>query len=394
MDLRQLALHDDTLERVRQCFAERVAAGLRADDQQIRALPTYIPPARPTTERAATADKSAVVAVVDVGGTNCRAAVVRPVGDTLQVVRGPTSRALPVRGETSPDATTFFDLQAELLCELRPDAGIPLGYCFSYPAESLPDGDARLIRWTKGLAVAGVVGHRVGKRLSQALHRHGCQPGSVVVLNDTVASLLAGSQQARENPASVVGLIVGTGTNMAGFLRPPKLVDQRQTMAINLESGNFCPPEEIFTEADEAVDAADSPGKQRLEKMVGGHYLPKIFAQLSTSTRGFDPNGSAEQLQKLVERGEGDTEARIAQAILDRSADLVAATLAGLIDHYPAGHRVSIVAEGALFWSGSYAQRVRASLSRLGGQERFSLLRLEHANLVGAASAALAKAAH
>ena len=57
---------------------------------------------------------------------------------------------------------------------------------------------------------------RSGALLRDALRRLGKEARAIPVLNDTVASLLAGAALAPEF-ARPIGVIVGTGTNMAGF---------------------------------------------------------------------------------------------------------------------------------------------------------------------------------
>ena len=299
----------------------------------------------------------------------------------------PDGRSFPV------DSQAFFGFQAQQLRSLGAPVDLPLGYCFSYAAEVEPDGDARLLHWTKGIQVTGVVGQKVGQALRSALG----EPGAVKVLNDTVAALLGAtlSPQAEQ----YIGLIVGTGTNMATFLprqrftkletspldvlrggTPPS--ETSPLMAVNLESGSFHPPH--LAEVDEALDAASLvPGQARYEKAVSGFYLPKLLALLCPDLN-IDPDAST---QVVVEYASIRPEARW---LLDRSADLVAAGLAGLIDQLEPGH-VGIQAEGGLFWKApGYAQRVEGQLKLLlDGKASFSILHTEEVNLFGAAAAAL-----
>ena len=44
----------------------------------------------------------------------------------------------------------LFKELADLIVEIKREEEMPIGYCFSYPTESIPGGDARLLRWTKG----------------------------------------------------------------------------------------------------------------------------------------------------------------------------------------------------------------------------------------------------
>jgi hexokinase len=304
-----------------------------------------------------------------------------------------------VRRKPPVEADAFFELQAELLAQLIDRPGFPLGYCFSYPAESDATFDARLLRWTKGIEVPGVVGQPVGARLRAALERRGLSPGGVVVLNDTVACLMGAALQSDGPARRAIGLIAGTGTNMAGFFDArwaPKLAEPGLPMALNLESGNFCPPGEILTAADDAIDSRERPGAQRFEKAASGHYLPYLLQELlrtegeAVAGVAVDPEQGCAPLVALAEDGRAPKRAReLVQALFRRSADLVAVGLAALLDHYPPG-QVSIVAEGSLFWrTPGYASRVKQTLNMLVGSERCVVAGCEHVNLVGAASAAV-----
>ena len=62
----------------------------------------------------------------------------------------------------------------------------------------LTAGDAVLIEWTKGVRIRDVVGKPVGALLRAALERRGKSVRAIPVLNDTVASLLAGAALAPE----------------------------------------------------------------------------------------------------------------------------------------------------------------------------------------------------
>jgi hexokinase len=155
-------------------------------------------------------------------------------------------------------------------------------------------------------------------------------------------------------------------------------------MAVNLELGNYHPPH--LTEADDRMDASlgEGLGRQRLEKAVSGFYLPKIHDLVA-------PDSPVHNARALVERARGEgSGAALARAIVDRSADLVAAALAGTLASTKAMGRTVIAAEGSLFWSPGYADRCRATLERL-SPHAFELRRSHDPNLTGAARAATAR---
>ncbi|HEX4534700.1 MAG TPA: hypothetical protein VH000_10750, partial [Rhizomicrobium sp.] len=235
-------------------------------------------------------------------------------------------------------------------------------------------------------------------------------------LNDTVASLLAGAYLAQQFTHHI-GLIVGTGNNMAGFFRVkdiPKLAsDARRPgdveMAVNLESGNF-DPGALLTGWDDAVDAVSPPeqrGRQRFEKAVSGAYLPWLlwFAAGEDACRAahFDPRDPQTNAGTVADARGDPRIGAAATAIIDRSADFTAAALAALIGLYARGKtdvRAGVLAEGTLFWkTPGYAARVMETLGPLlPGTAKAELIdkpasgtatQAIDPNLIGAAAAAL-----
>jgi hexokinase len=377
-----LPLSTQALNDVRAALAQRIRAGLAREGEEIRALPAFLaPPIARLQGRALT---------IDTGGTNMRAAVVELGADgSERVAMGPVHAPVPTgRDGARVTALDFWRAHVELVEQITEqhgaDAvrGLPVGFCFSYPSASQQNHDARLLRWTKGVEVDGVEDTLVGAALTDALRARGLEPGPVVVLNDTVAALMAGVRDAHD-PAHTIGLIVGTGTNIAAFFDKdamPKLAHAawRGPMAVNLESGNFAPPH--LSPCDDVVDqASDNPGAQRFEKAVSGHYLPLVARALSKTPAPAD--GAA--LVALASAGDATC-----RAVLERSADLVAAALAGVADVSAPGHTLTVLAEGGLFWSPSgYAERVSRTLASLGLSMR--IVKKPDANLIGSAAAAL-----
>lgn len=366
------------LKAVRDAFCADLTDGLAHAERPIRALPAYLGvPKRGLSGEAL---------VVDTGGTQVRAAWLR-LGDTVEVLAGPLHQALSLRHDAHLGAEAFFASQAELALQLGAPKGLPVGYCFSYPTEMEASGDARLIRWTKGIDLPELIGKRVGEGLMRALAP--LEPASVWVLNDTVAALLAASASSPE-PAHCLGLIAGTGTNIAIYAsKAPKLADLglEGPQAINLESGNFDPPG--LSPVDAALDlASETPGQQRFEKAVAGYYLPFLYALLRPQD-GLDPKaGSGALVARIEAKAPGH---ELAQALLDRSADLIAAKSAGAASVYPGGARLVLLAEGGLFWKApGYAERVEKRLEELAlAKQSFVLKRQDQPNLVGAAAAAI-----
>src|SRR5262249_33531170 len=134
---------------------------------------------------------------IDAGGTNLRAARVEAGHDGGARILGEIHEE-PFPGAAGrPEATVdeLFEAHARLVRRLGAREGLPVGYCFSYPSAVQPDGDAVLLRWTKEVRVPGLPGQRVGALLTERLRRHGVVPGPVFIVNDTIATLAAGSRR-------------------------------------------------------------------------------------------------------------------------------------------------------------------------------------------------------
>lgn len=354
-----------TLEQLKQTaetLKERIAYGLSRDDSkeeiknEIACLPTFIQPKGKSVEGTAL--------VLDLGGTNYRVAKVEISGEKTTILpENGWKTNLEKMKDPGFSKENLLDAMSELIEQTKREEEMPIGYCFSYPAESLSDGDARLLRWTKGVDIPGMVGEGVGKPLVEYLNQK-TTPGftGIKVINDTVASLFAGMTKTGYD--AYIGLIVGTGTNMAAMMPAKKIskiagmedVDFDADIPVNLESGNFNPP--FLTTVDEHVDKESiSYGCQHFEKAVSGMYLGEILKVAHPWDRFFD-NFNAKSLTDMMNFPDMYKEKFVVMAkqIYVRSASLVAASLAGLIlqlsEMYDKPlNSILITADGSLYWS-------------------------------------------
>jgi hexokinase len=428
----RLDLSDAELRAIAAALDGDVDRGLRREPgAALATLPAYV-----GVPRAAARGR---VLCLDAGGTNVRAALVTVTSDEVAVGQ---VRHAPLPGTRTPvDRPTFF---AGLAALLAPDVARVrrIAFCFSYPAEVFPDGDAVLLRWTKEVQAQGVEGARVGQGLVEGLVALG-HPGDyrVVVLNDTVTTLLAATRDPQTRGcAAFVGVVVGTGTNMAAF-EPAAAVKGAAPswtggpLAVNLESGNFGTfPRGVLDER--LAQATHDPARQWLEKAVSGQYLGALFhlAMRDWASRGGLPATLAEAahtqppppaaaLSRLLAAAPAespwerlfrdDPAARpvglaVARSLAGRSARLVAAGLAALVERAAraggpapdrragrAGHApaapVAIAAEGSLFWGvPGYREIVVDTIARLTSHP-VRVVRIPDANLKGAALAALTR---
>jgi hexokinase len=141
----------------------------------------------------------------------------------------------------------------------------------------------------------------------------------------------------------------------------------------------------------------------RFEKAVSGLYIGQLMRELFPED-GFSENFDAKAMSDIINHPGKYKKAHVkaARRIYKRSAKLVAASLAGLIDllvSHDKIKKVKITAEGSLFWSKAkscrnYNKVVKRTLDDLmkemGHKKvKIKIARIENANLVGAGIAAL-----
>lgn len=394
-------LDNEQLKGIAYAFREKVEEGLSKKNAEIQCIPTFILPKA--------ADVKGKALVLDLGGTNYRVAIVDFTQEKPVIYpNNGWKKDMSVMKSPGYTREELFKELADLIVEIKREEEMPIGYCFSYPAESVPGGDAKLLRWTKGVDIRKMVGQFVGKPLLDYLNeKNKIKFTGIKVLNDTIASLFAGLTD--KSYDAYIGLIVGTGTNMATFIPADKIkkLDPAYSVEglipVNLESGNFHPP--FLTAVDDTVDAmSDSMGKQRFEKAVSGMYLGDIL-KAAFPLDEFEEKFDARKLTAIMNYPDihKDIYVQVARWIYSRSAQLVAASLAGLIallkSYNKDIHRICLIAEGSLFWSESRKDKSYNILVMEKLQELLRELQLEdvevhinnmsNANLIGIGIAAL-----
>ncbi len=249
-------------------FERQMSDGLSGRRSSLMMIPSYISidePVRTDTP----------VAVLDAGGTNLRRAMVS-FSSAGRVKISDMERSFMPGTRVQVSTDEFFEAFAEFAAPVV-EKSDTLGFCFSYAAKVTPKRDARLIRWSKQIQAPEVEGKLIGAGLKRKLSLKGLKP-QVVILNDTVATLLAGrSAGVRRNYSAYVGFILGTGTNTAyveqnSRIAKVKDLPKQGTMAINVESGAFTgAPQTMF---DEELDRGTMDcGRYTFEKMISGGYL-------------------------------------------------------------------------------------------------------------------------
>jgi hexokinase len=223
------------------------------------------------------------VAVIDAGGTNLRIGMAY-FDDNGEIHLSDFSKQDMPGRDREVTASEFYVVLADNLQRLNGDFDT-IGFCFSYPAEIQPNLDGRLLHWTKEVKIPELVDKEIGKGLLEVLAQRGITGKRIVVLNDTVAALLAGLAQGQTfNASSYIGFILGSGTNTAYVERNQNIGKLnghlgQGAQVINVESGGFA----AFDRGpfDLEMDrCSENCGKNVFEKIISGVYMGDLTLQL------------------------------------------------------------------------------------------------------------------
>lgn len=386
-------------------FLVEMDRGLAGERSSLQMIPAYL-------RADAEIRRGAKVAVLDAGGTNLRSALVTIPGGVSERQNQPMPGSVHEVG-----AEEFFSTLAREVRRVHLLADTArIGFCFSYNAERTPDLDAYLKEWNKGIRAPEVVGTYVGRELLARLGG-----GSVAIVNDTVATLLAAKAACvGRDYAAFVGFILGTGTNVA-YAEP-----SRQAQVINSESGGF--DKVLSSSFDRAMDAklADT-GQYPLEKMIAGAYLGPLGLEVlraagKAGLLSVAACGSLGELDALASRDLDDFTAGVSRAdnplehiltlpedrtcakalgqvVFERAAVLAAVQLAAFVirSGKEGGLPVAVNIDGSTYYktkSVSFPEVFRRELDDLAVRRRgiaYEILpEIVDAPLLGAALAALA----
>src|SRR5260221_1445922 len=233
--------------------------------------------------------------------------------------------------------------------------------------------DGKLITAAKEHKFEGLLGENVGEELEKYSLEKAGRDIKVSVANDTICLMLSGlTKYPAENLAAG---IVGTGTNFAIFLD--------KTIAVNLEAGGF--DNFQLSPTGEQIDSASNQQDFHLfEKEIAGAYLFEHF-NLAIKEKGIDYPllTDTQELDKII-RDNTPEVAQIAQDIFDRSAQLSAVMIAGIVDFYK--RDVTFVMLGSLFWKAvGFKEMVESTVKELVPDYKVTFDSVENADYLGAA---------
>lgn len=272
MERHSITCSNIDIEKQCKLFAKEMDKGL-AGKSSLAMIPTYI-------EMGREIPVNKPVIVIDAGGTSLRRAVVsfndryEPIIEDFQKYRMPGTYGAITSDE-------FFRILASYLKPII-DKSDTIAFCFSFTTETLPNKDARVVMLGKQIKIQGIIGEVLGERLVKELGTK----KKVIVINDSVASLLGGvgRDTAKNLYNGYIGFILGTGTNTCyleeckniGKLKPPQ---KEGSMIISMESGGYAGF--VRSDIDKAFDSTTcDPGVFTFEKIIGGKYEGGLFLTL------------------------------------------------------------------------------------------------------------------
>ncbi len=417
------SLNADSIDMDYVCdlFIKEMRSGLDGKPSSLAMIPSYC-----STDAHPRPGENVIV--IDAGGTNLRTCLVTFDESLRPVISDFRKTSMPgVSREVS--SREFFSTFADEV-ERIVDRSDRIGFCFSYAAEILPDHDGVPLMLSKEIKAPEIIGRHLGKELLAELasRGHDVTDKKILILNDTVATLLAAQSQNRGGSyESCIGFILGTGTNTAYVEKSAnigKLDDKSlcgESQIINVESGNM---EICLGDLDRRfLDGTKDPGKYMFEKMISGAYLgpladliinaaveeglfSKIFAErfskaqrLSTiNLNAFLEDSEDCMLYKCCEGNDDDydTLMEILGSFISRAAKLTAANLASAVLITDFGkdedHPVLINADGTTFHKTAFlksytTEYLEAYLSEKG--RRAVLTQIDDSPVIGSAIGAL-----
>lgn len=391
-------------------YHEQIKYGLTGKPESLAMIPTYINP-----EIEVIKNKRNIV--IDAGGSNFRSAIAYFDKKNKCIISNLSKSRMPAI-DKELSCEEFFDEFANNILPLL-DKGEDIGLCFSYAVKMSEDMDGTLIRFAKEIKAPEVVGKRIGHSLLESIYKNSTTFRKIVVLNDTVSTLLGGKALTLNKKFDTyIGFIYGTGTNICYIEDTSNityLTAPGSQMIINMESGDF----NKFTtgEFDIRANANTMETMQYcFEKMTSGRYLGNIIYQallqandemMFTNNVVFDERFmSLSLLSKLAANEECELSYLLTKQdklfIIDifnqlvlRAAKMCALALAS-VARYKAqdksGYKIGIVAEGTTFNKlFGYRDALIKYLNDLLPDINYEIIQGDELNLIGTALASLAK---
>lgn len=275
-----LKKHNQSVDdvRVAECiddFMTKMSRGL-ADKGGMPMIPTYL----------MNVDRSLIKPydkriLIDAGGTNFRVAVGYFDNCGRAVIENLEKSAMPASDGKYCGKQEFYGAIAERI-KNHLNQAVNVGFCFSYQVNMGADVDGEVVMFSKEINAPEVIGTKVGRETLNACKSYSDTDRKIVVLNDTVATLLGGMANSDKKYSAYLGYIYGTGTNVCYVENTAEIIKVSNLpageMLVNTECGNY----DGFVQGDfdkACISRTAVPDKQLFEKMTSGKYLANIMAE-------------------------------------------------------------------------------------------------------------------
>jgi len=247
---------------------------------------------------------------------------------------------------------------------------------FSYPMIPIMRNDlldGRLTHGSKENTFTGLEGKVVGEEIESYFKEKHNRNIQVSTANDTICLLLSGLTRIKW--ANLAAGVVGTGLNFAIFLG--------EHTVVNLESASFN-NFKVSAAAKYIDNISANPGDALYEKEVSGAYLYQHFNyHIKGNNIDFEPIESTKELDQLT-KSENKLIAEIAQNVMEHSATLVAAQIAGIMNFQK--RDLTFIMQGSLFWKGQkYPETVKKTINDLSPNYNATFEKITNSDLYGAA---------
>jgi hexokinase len=272
--------------------ALRIQYKAKLQDSEACMLPSYC-------HNLPTGKEKGTYIALDVGGSTFRVALVELRGrdgqQTPMVIKHMSTSRIDERIRKLP-STAFFDWMAERIHAVlgkeqgswASDHPLPLGLAWSFPLEQTSHRGGKMQGMGKGFSChEDTIGLDLGALIEAACARRQLNVRLDAIVNDSSATLLS---QAYIDPATSMGLILGTGTNAAAYLptacmgktkfgiRDPTWFENAEKVITNTELSMFGKSILPETRWDETLNAQHQcPDFQPLEYMTTGRYLGEVL---------------------------------------------------------------------------------------------------------------------
>lgn len=297
---RDFLVTNQYLDNLVNFFEKEAREGLQKDSERsLPMLPSFV------TQIPNGSEKGLFLAA-DLGGSNFRVCSVHLNGDRSHELKQMKWRVPneTMKGSAAKFWTYLAKCIQDFLTEHHPEQSsfeldgnsyLKMGFTFSFPIRQTALNSGTLIRWTKGYAIEDAVGTDVCESLQTAVRALNLPVDVVAIVNDTVGCLLARSYETGSSAQTLVGCILGTGTNAAyseKISRIPKLATydsvpkSAKVMVVNTEWGSFDNNVKFLpnTEYDQALDLmTPNPRFHMFEKRVSGMFLGEILRRVLES---------------------------------------------------------------------------------------------------------------